>query len=70
MDVSGRFGNAGKTSEDAVETSPGGLLCWTTMPYSPSEDELAGNVEGTLGTFGNVLERCWNVPLPLVSRPV
>jgi hypothetical protein len=36
------------------------------MPYVATEVELARDVYGTFGTFGNVLERGWNVPFTQV----
>jgi hypothetical protein len=30
------------------------------------EGESIGDLLGTFGTFGNVLERGWNIPFPLV----
>lgn len=36
------------------------------MPYIASGDQSTEDGGGTFGTFGNVLERGWNVPLPLV----
>ena len=42
------------------------LVCWSYLPF---EHELAREVSGTFGTFGNVPKRGWNVPLGLVCWP-